>query len=97
MGRDHWNTPPKAHGDFPIECRRVRYMKGNLLDAQPTSEERSYLAYAYKPPRFADEHEYRLVLMTGGSPPVPRESPHWNIDMGRRLPYVDLIGPRVTK
>lgn len=78
--------------DFPLESARVRYDRGALLDKQLPDEERYLLPYAYKPPSFADEHEYRFILMTGMSdPPIPKEEEFWEIDLGRRLDYVEVI------
>lgn len=78
--------------DFPIECARVRYDHGRHFAEQPLKTELQYVSYAYKPAHFADEYEYRLILMTGLiDAPVAKDAPYWEIDLGRRLKYAEVV------
>jgi len=75
--------------DFPIECVRVRYGKGQTFDAEPAGEDRRVLAYGWKEPHFANECEYRFVLMISPASQITsiKGDGYW---------YVDLGGPAVA-
>jgi hypothetical protein len=77
-----------------VECCRVVYNKGEKGTDTPDHLARVRLTYAQKPPRFANECEYRFVVV---ATPTFEKEPEWHheVNLGHRLPYVRYLSPAV--
>ena len=64
---------------------KVRYDKGSISKEQLTNEEHVRLSYSQKAPKFANDKEYRLVVIMSG---VSSRGNHITVDLGKKLDYI---------
>lgn len=74
-----------------VRCRSVDYTKGTTVDAELDEMRRAELSITQKHPRFSDEKEDRLYAVMNANCPKQLLASHIDINLGRRLPYVEVL------
>ena len=71
-----------------IQCAKVLYNKGELVKVPP---EAWTLSFTQKPSAYAQEFEYRFILVSNLSPKEKPYPKYFHVDLRRRLPYLELL------
>jgi hypothetical protein len=72
-----------------VECVRVLYNKGHKVNEEMRQDTRWKLSFAQKPGKFAEEHEYRLVVISYR--PAPTKEQFLYVDLDGPLTYAELL------
>jgi len=81
---------PNLSDTMWLECIKVRYDKGQLVQMYPKLDinERLRMSYGQKEPRFSNDYEYRLVLTLPLTENPPIEV---RIELQKKLEYVEMV------
>lgn len=74
-----------------VRYRAVGYTKGAVINTAHNAMERAELSIAQKHPHFSEEKEQRLYAIVNTHCPTPLLTSHLEINLGRRLPYVEIL------
>jgi len=79
----------KLFGD--VGYRAVEYSKSQLVNAELDEMKRAELSIAQKHPCFSEQKEQRLYAIVDVNCPRPLLASHLEMNLGRRLPYVEIL------
>lgn len=74
-----------------VGYRAVEYSRGEVVNAELDEMKRAELSIAQKHPCFSEQKEQRLYAIVNINRPRPLLASHIEIDLGRRLPYVEVL------
>jgi hypothetical protein len=74
-----------------VRYRAVEYSKGETVTAELDEMKRAELSIAQKHSCFSEEKEQRLCAIVNVHCPKPLLASYLEIDLGRRLPYVEIL------
>lgn len=87
---EHLKRRPEKYAGG-IEGSFVSYNRGEVVDRELDSVERTYLSYSQKSIDFSDEHEFRFVAINMDRPSEREIHDYLEIDLGGPVPYARII------